>query len=66
MAKMFIAGEAADSVTGQTYEVRNPANGELVAGIEGQEGEQGGRCGDRGRHEERTRLNSRPQAGQPG
>jgi acyl-CoA reductase-like NAD-dependent aldehyde dehydrogenase len=30
MAKMFIAGESVDSVTGQTYEVRNPANGELV------------------------------------
>jgi succinate-semialdehyde dehydrogenase/glutarate-semialdehyde dehydrogenase len=33
MAKMFIAGEAADSVTGQTYEVRNPANGELVDSV---------------------------------
>lgn len=30
MAKMFIAGESVDSVTGETYEVRNPANGELV------------------------------------
>lgn len=30
MAKMFINGEPADSVTGQTYEVRNPANGDLV------------------------------------
>lgn len=30
MAKMFIGGEPADSVTGQTYEVRNPANGEVV------------------------------------
>ncbi|HMG37323.1 MAG TPA: aldehyde dehydrogenase family protein [Blastocatellia bacterium] len=30
MAKMFIAGEGADSVTGQTYEVRNPATGEVV------------------------------------
>jgi succinate-semialdehyde dehydrogenase/glutarate-semialdehyde dehydrogenase len=33
MAKMFIAGEAADSVSGQTYEVRNPANGELVDSV---------------------------------
>jgi len=30
MAKMFIAGESVDSLSGQTYEVRNPANGELV------------------------------------
>src|SRR5262245_24408479 len=30
MAKMFIAGESVDSVTGQTYEVRNPANGQVV------------------------------------
>jgi acyl-CoA reductase-like NAD-dependent aldehyde dehydrogenase len=30
MAKMYIAGEPVDSVTGQTYEVRNPANGEVV------------------------------------
>ncbi|MCI0488858.1 MAG: aldehyde dehydrogenase family protein [Blastocatellia bacterium] len=30
MAKMFIAGESLDSVTGETYEVRNPANGEVV------------------------------------
>ena len=30
MAKMYIAGESIDSVTGQTYEVRNPANGEVV------------------------------------
>ncbi|HYL98807.1 MAG TPA: aldehyde dehydrogenase family protein [Blastocatellia bacterium] len=30
MAKMFIAGEAADSITGKTYEVKNPANGEVV------------------------------------
>src|SRR5215831_8000348 len=30
MAKMFIAGELVDSVTGQTTEVRNPANGEVV------------------------------------
>ena len=30
MAKMFIAGESVDSITGETYEVRNPANGEAV------------------------------------
>src|SRR5262252_9325245 len=30
MAKMFIAGESVDSLGGQTYEVRNPATGELV------------------------------------
>jgi succinate-semialdehyde dehydrogenase/glutarate-semialdehyde dehydrogenase len=30
MAKMFIGGESVDSVTGQVYEVRNPANGEVV------------------------------------
>jgi succinate-semialdehyde dehydrogenase/glutarate-semialdehyde dehydrogenase len=30
MAKMFIAGESVDSLSGQTYEVRNPASGELV------------------------------------
>jgi len=30
MAKMYIAGESVDSVSGQTYEVRNPAIGELV------------------------------------
>jgi acyl-CoA reductase-like NAD-dependent aldehyde dehydrogenase len=30
MAKLFIAGESLDSISGQTYEVRNPANGELV------------------------------------
>ncbi|HET9529738.1 MAG TPA: aldehyde dehydrogenase family protein [Blastocatellia bacterium] len=30
MAKMFIAGESVDSVTGESYEVRNPANGEVV------------------------------------
>jgi succinate-semialdehyde dehydrogenase/glutarate-semialdehyde dehydrogenase len=30
MAKMFIGGESVDSVTGQTYEVRNPASGEVV------------------------------------
>jgi acyl-CoA reductase-like NAD-dependent aldehyde dehydrogenase len=30
MAKMFIAGESIDSITGETYEVRNPATGEVV------------------------------------
>jgi succinate-semialdehyde dehydrogenase/glutarate-semialdehyde dehydrogenase len=30
MAKMIIGGELVDSVTGQTYEVRNPATGEVV------------------------------------
>ncbi|HWP44690.1 MAG TPA: aldehyde dehydrogenase family protein, partial [Blastocatellia bacterium] len=30
MAKMYIGGESVDSITGQTYEVRNPANGEVV------------------------------------
>jgi succinate-semialdehyde dehydrogenase/glutarate-semialdehyde dehydrogenase len=30
MAKNFIAGEQVDSSSGATYEVRNPANGELV------------------------------------
>jgi succinate-semialdehyde dehydrogenase/glutarate-semialdehyde dehydrogenase len=30
MAKMFIGGESVDSITGQTYQVLNPANGELV------------------------------------
>src|SRR5689334_18946878 len=30
MAKMFIAGESVDALTGETYEVRNPANGEVV------------------------------------
>src|SRR6185503_1468008 len=30
MAKMFIAGESVDSVTGATYEVLNPANGDVV------------------------------------
>src|SRR2546423_12315906 len=30
MAKMFIAGESVDSLTGEVYEVRNPANGEVV------------------------------------
>jgi succinate-semialdehyde dehydrogenase / glutarate-semialdehyde dehydrogenase len=33
MAKMFIAGEAVDSVTGATYEVKNPANGEVVDSV---------------------------------
>src|SRR4030095_3896972 len=30
MAKMFIAGESVDAISGATYEVRNPANGEIV------------------------------------
>ena len=30
MAKNFIAGEQVDSLSGATYEIRNPANGELV------------------------------------
>ncbi|HEV8482823.1 MAG TPA: aldehyde dehydrogenase family protein [Blastocatellia bacterium] len=30
MAKMFIAGESVDSITGATYEVLNPANGDVV------------------------------------
>jgi len=30
MAKMLIGGELIDSVSGQTYEVRNPATGEVV------------------------------------
>ena len=30
MAKMFIAGESVDAITGATYEVLNPANGEVV------------------------------------
>lgn len=30
MAKMFIGGESADSVSSATYEVRNPATGEVV------------------------------------
>src|SRR5258705_11930521 len=30
MAKMFIAGESVDSITGATYQVFNPANGEGV------------------------------------
>ncbi len=30
MAKMLIGGESVDSVSGQTYEVRNPATGEVV------------------------------------
>ena len=33
MAKMFIAGESVDSVTGQTSEVRNPATGEVVDSV---------------------------------
>src|SRR5262245_42864077 len=31
MAKMFIAGESVGSVSGQTYDVINPATGEVVA-----------------------------------
>ena len=30
MAKMFINGESVDALSGDTYEVRNPANGEVV------------------------------------
>jgi succinate-semialdehyde dehydrogenase/glutarate-semialdehyde dehydrogenase len=30
MAKMYVNGEPVDSITGQTYEVRNPANGDVV------------------------------------
>ena len=30
MAKMFIAGESVDALTGDVYEVRNPANGDVV------------------------------------
>jgi succinate-semialdehyde dehydrogenase / glutarate-semialdehyde dehydrogenase len=30
MAKMFIGGESVDAISGATYEVRNPANGEVV------------------------------------
>ena len=30
MAKMFIAGEATGSGSGQTYDVINPATGEVV------------------------------------
>jgi succinate-semialdehyde dehydrogenase / glutarate-semialdehyde dehydrogenase len=30
MAKMFVAGESIDSVSGETYEVRNPSTGEVV------------------------------------
>lgn len=30
MAKMFIAGESVDALTGATYEVRNPATGDVV------------------------------------
>src|SRR3982751_5112039 len=30
MAKMFIAGEVTGSSSGQTYDVINPANGEIV------------------------------------
>ena len=30
MAKMFIAGESVDAISGATYQVHNPANGEVV------------------------------------
>src|SRR5262245_11506200 len=30
MAKMFVAGEAAGSISGQTYDVMNPATGDVV------------------------------------
>ena len=30
MAKMFIAGESVDAISGATYHVHNPANGEVV------------------------------------
>ncbi|HKQ05001.1 MAG TPA: aldehyde dehydrogenase family protein [Blastocatellia bacterium] len=30
MAKMYIAGESVEALAGDTYEVRNPANGEVV------------------------------------
>jgi len=33
MAKMFIGGELVDSVTKETYEIRNPANGAVVDAI---------------------------------
>ena len=33
MAKMFIGGELVDSVTKETYEIRNPANGAVVDSI---------------------------------
>ena len=33
MAKMLIGGESVDSVGGQTYEVRNPATGEVVDSV---------------------------------
>ncbi len=33
MAKMYIAGESVDALTGETYEVRNPANGEVVDNV---------------------------------
>ena len=32
MARMFIAGESVASLTGETYDVRNPADGEVVVG----------------------------------
>ena len=30
MAKMFINGQWTDALSGETYEVRNPANGQVV------------------------------------
>ncbi|HVF90641.1 MAG TPA: aldehyde dehydrogenase family protein [Blastocatellia bacterium] len=30
MAKMYVAGESVDSISGETYEVRNPSTGEVV------------------------------------
>ncbi len=33
MAKMYIAGESVDSITGESYEVRNPATGEVVDSV---------------------------------
>ena len=30
MAKMFIAGESVEALSGEVYEVRNPASGEVV------------------------------------
>jgi acyl-CoA reductase-like NAD-dependent aldehyde dehydrogenase len=33
MAKMFIGGEPVDSVTKETYEIRNPATGTVVDSI---------------------------------
>ena len=33
MAKMYIAGESVDALSGATYEVRNPANGDVVDSV---------------------------------